>query len=94
MVPTDHSAACGKEHAHDQRNAVLHHAHGIAARPVHGQELAYLEGFLFIIRACAGEFFHFILLPAKGAHHAHAGQVFLQHGAEATLGYVRIAERP
>ena len=60
------------DHAED-----LRHAHHVAQRPEHRHHVAELHPDIGVIVVLPLKFFQLVAFAAKGAHHAHAGDVLL-----------------
>ena len=73
------------DHAED-----LRHAHHVAQRPEHRHHVAELHPDIGVIVVLPLKFFQLVALAAKGAHHAHAGDVLLHRAGELALRLVRL----
>ena len=82
----------GEVHAGQQGQHGLSHGQEIAGGPVHGQQVAELEGLFPEVGGDLFELLYLIFLLPEGPHHPHAGQILLQDGAHLSLGLVGEAE--
>ena len=88
-LPKCQLAVYGKPHAAAQAEGYLQIAQRVGGAPEHAHQRVQVrdgapEGFVLL-----GKHGKLRALGRKGAHHAHAGEVFLYHGGKLALGLVR-----
>ena len=88
------AAAHGQKRAKDNDRKHLQAGHQVAQSPVRAQGVAQIDpligkGVVLFVKPV-----DLVPFAAKGAHHAHASQIFLHSDGQVTLGLVGVAKLP
>ncbi len=86
-------AAERKPDAKQQRQPCLHRTQQGGTRPVEGKHDGQPGRLVVHVARANGKAVALVLLPAEGAHHAHAGQGLLKHRAELAVGLVGLGKQ-